>query len=276
MDCKEAHDQFGHAIDGILAKNFVPAFFEHLSLCRPCKKEYELELVTKSAVRAAIPQVRTPMPVHDAILLALGNEYEASTETPSLFSRMFGGSFTLPALVGGLAIAALVYFFLPSSPSPDELAVHTAANDVINQTMNNFRLIRDGELKPTMTSCYPEGVITYFEKNGVKFAVNIRPMDNCDWYGALFNEYNGVKLAHVVYKMGDELMYVYQVRCDEATDGSTLRLPPAAKTSLAKTGWYLDPQHPDCNVVLWKENGTLCVAASTMKKEKMLEIFASK
>lgn len=276
MDCKEVHNLFGHAIDGILPKNFVSAFFEHLSLCHPCKKEYELELVTKSAVRTAVPPVRTPAAVHDAILLALGNQYAASANAPSLRSRFFGGSFTVPALVGGLAVAALVYFIVPFSPSPDELTVHTASNDVINQTMKNFQLIRDGEMKPTMTSCYPEGVITYFESNGVKFAVNIRPIDNCDWYGALFNEYNGVKLAHVMYKIGDELMYVYQVRCDEATEGSTLRLPPAAKTSLAKTGWYLDPQHPNCNVVLWKENGTLCVAASTMKKEKMLEIFASK
>ena len=276
MTCKEVQNLFGHALDGVLPKNVVSTFFEHLTRCPLCRKDYELELITKSAVHSAVKPVQAPSAVRQAVLLALGNESSLPAERPGILSFFANRFLSIPAVASGIAIIALAYLFLPPSPSADSLTVHNASNDVINQTMKNFQRIRDGELKPTMTSCYPEGVIAYFENNGIKFAVNIRPMENCDWYGALFNEYNGVKLAHVVYKLGDDLMYVYQVKSDEATGGSTLRMPPAAKASLEKTGWYLDPQHPKCNVVLWNEKGTLCVAASTMKKEKMLSLFASK
>jgi hypothetical protein len=50
-------------------------------------------------------------------------------------------------------------------------------------------------------------------------------------------------------------------------------MPPAARTSLQKTGWYTDPHHPRCNVVVWISNETLCVAVSSMKKDEMLALL---
>jgi hypothetical protein len=104
----------------------------------------------------------------------------------------------------------------------------------------------------------------------------VKNIESCDWYGASSSDYNGVKLAHVVYKIGDELMYVYQVSEQDVEKGSLLQLPLAARTALAETNWYTDPDHPECNVVLWRDNGTLCAAVSTMKKDRILALLTAK
>ncbi|HTP13884.1 MAG TPA: hypothetical protein VMM37_09640, partial [Bacteroidota bacterium] len=59
----------------------------------------------------------------------------------------------------------------------------------------------------------------------------------------------------------------------QVLEGSALVMPPAARTSLQKTGWYTDPHHPRCNVVVWISNETLCVAVSSMKKDEMLAML---
>jgi hypothetical protein len=99
------------------------------------------------------------------------------------------------------------------------------------------------------------------------------PMENCEWYGAISSDYGGIKLAHVVYKVDEYTMYVYQVEQDAIKEGSPLQLPAAARASLEKSGWYTDPEHPDHNVVLWTTNGTLCAAVSSLKKDRLLALL---
>jgi hypothetical protein len=93
----------------------------------------------------------------------------------------------------------------------------------------------------------------------------------------LVNEVDGVKLAHVVYTIGDDVLYIYQVKRDEAFgDGGHLTLPAAGREAMLQTGWYTDPDHKDCNVVVWEEAGTICAATSTMNKTKMLALLATR
>ena len=69
---------------------------------------------------------------------------------------------------------------------------------------------------------------------------------------------------------------MYEVEKEQAMRGPILSLPSAARASLQETGWYTDPQHKDCNVVLWTVNKTLCAAVSTMKKDRMLALLTAK
>ncbi len=275
LNCREAQDLFGTALDGVLSGNLRSKLLEHLSLCRGCNKEFELESIAKSLVSRSSKRIETPSSVRTAVVKSLNQEYVSTTDPIGWAANFFRRVFSAPVLVAGAGIIVL-YLIFPQPLAEDQSAVHTSSNDIINQTLSNFQLIRDGRLKPSMTSCFPEGVVGYFEKNGISFAVNIIPMENCEWYGAISGNYGGVKLAQVVYKIGDDLIYVYEVGSREGIDGTTLSIPPAARKSLAQTGWYTDPAHPQCNVVLWKSNGTLCAASSTMKKERLVSLLASR
>jgi hypothetical protein len=274
VNCSEAQKWFGDAIDREIPSSVREEFFVHLRACLPCRNEYELELLGKNIVHSKIQRIPAPAQVHQSVLTSLRQQYENTRET--WVARFLGGRILAPVLTASLAILALlVLLTLPKSTAIDEYA-HTAPNDIINQSLNNFALVRSGTLKPTMVACYSDVMIGYFHRQDVDFAVSVLSDDSCDWFGAMSNSYGGVKLAHIVYKRGNDLLYVYEVDKDEAMNGSILRLPTAARTALDETGWYTDPKHKDCNVILWTVDKTLCAAVSTMSKDRMLALLTAK
>lgn len=274
MTCVEAQELAGFVLDGGIADADRTAFFEHLKACHACCRAYELEEACRSVIRRTVPHLTVPDSVRRSIIEAVRVEATAEAqERQHIWSVIFG---RIPAPIIGLGLSAVLIALLliPTGPN-DDLIRHAAVNDVINQATANFQLIRDGKVKPAMTSCSPEQVSAYLDAQHVPFQVNIRPMEQCEGYGAIVNEYDGVALAHIVYRIGDDLLYVYQVKTDEALGAQAhLTMPEAAREAIERTGWYSDPQHPDCNVVLWEENGTLCAAASTMKKDRMMAVLA--
>ncbi|HWP81855.1 MAG TPA: hypothetical protein VNN76_04275 [Bacteroidota bacterium] len=266
MTCGEIDKHLGDAIDGSLPRSIHKEFFDHLNLCPPCRNSYEFELLGKSIVRAKVPRASVPQSLYAAIADQIRRE---RTATDKRFMERFLPS---PVVALGIAVLAVVLLFAPPqfSQKPDP---HPPTNDIIGQSLRNFTLIQSGELKPSFISCYPEGVLAYFRESGVRFVVNIMPMENCDWYGAISSEHNGVKLAHVLYKVDDHMTYVYQMETEALKEGSPLQLPAAARVALEQSGWYTDPEHPDHTVVLWTTNGTLCAAVSSMKKDRLLALL---
>ena len=271
MKCIEANNLLGEAIDGSIPASTRNSFFEHLGICWDCRREYELETIAKAVVKSRCTRVGTPSEVSHAIISALDNASQSVSPFFEWIQDVFTMHRLLPALVTSIAIVvALVFFNSPSGQ--DESDVHTASNDVIFQSLRNFTRLQNGELKPTRVANKAEDIHQYLDNSGMDFA-KVQPMDCCTSYGAFTSEYNGVKLAQVVYTMSDDVMYVYQVRKKNVFGGSTLIIPPAAKTALEKTGWYTDPHHPNCNVVLWIADQTLCAAVSSMKKDEMLALL---
>lgn len=251
-------------------------FFAHLRACLQCRNEYELELLGKNIVRTNVPRVPLPERVHQKVLSALQLDSSYSPRRVSWLERLFSGRILAPVLTAALAIVVLLIAFnVPLTQSTDQFS-HTASNDIINQSLKNFALVRSGALKPSMVACYPDVIVGYFHRQDVDFAVSVLSDDSCDWYGAMSNNYGGVKLAHIVYKRGDDLLYVYEVNKEQAMKGPVLTLPAAARMALNQTGWYTDPQHKDCNVIVWTVDKTLCAAVSTMKKDRMLALLTTK
>ena len=269
MTCDKVLELLGLALDGPFSGQIREEFFNHLSVCARCRREFELETVAQQLVRKSVKHVIAPHNVRNFVLGSLREEFARAEGRISWVERFFGKRF-FPSLVTALVVVALIYYFAPLEPSGSRLAVHTASNDVIFQLLQNFTRIREGQLKPRTVACDAAVIKSYFKKNGHDFAANTKVIDDCDWYGAMVSEFDGVKLAHVVYQTGDDVTYVYEVKKKEALEGGSLSMPPAAKQALTEKGVYTDPLHPGCNVVVWIANETLCAAVSTMKKEKLL------
>lgn len=271
MNCTEANDLFGEAIDGSISERILRSLHEHLDACRGCRKAFELESITKIIVKTRCQRANTPQDVRNSILSELHQPASATLSLHEWIHDMFTMSRLLPALVASVAVVLAIVFY--SSPNgTEESDVHTASNDVIFQSLHNFVQLQNGEVKPTLVASTADDIHQYLDNKGLDFAV-VHPMDCCTSYGAMTSNYNGIQLAEVVYRMSDDVMYVYQVRKKNVFEGSTLIIPPAARTALEKTGWYTDPNHPNCNVVLWIADQTLCVAVSSMKKDEMLALL---
>jgi hypothetical protein len=276
VECSLVEEYFGDAIDRVLPPDVEGEFWKHLEACRKCRNALELERLSKQVVREHVKLLATPEHVRASVTKSLKEAYRDSLRrTGGWFERFLSPGVFVPALAGGVVFAAFVLLLTIPNESSYDMSAHNAPNDVINLTFKNFALIRSGQFQPALVACSPESIADFFQRNNLDFSVSVLKVP-CDSYSAIWTEYKGVKVAHVLYKIGGEMLYVYQVSQNEALNGPRLTLPPAAKIALARTGWYTDPRHPKCNVVVWTVNGTLCVASSTMKKEKLLAVLTNK
>jgi hypothetical protein len=233
----------------------------HLKRCPACRREIAVEKSSKFVVRQHVQWRVTPPSTQRTILFALRHEYQSNTSTLPASRRVL-----VPALSG--SIAALLFFSLVTTKVEllYPMTAHTASNDLINLSFKSLALLKAGKLTPNLISSVPESVRQFLQKSNLQFSVEVPPIQNREWCAGSTMEGRGVKQAHVSYKIGNDLLYIFEVSDDDALNGTRVSLPPAAKRDLAQSGWYTDPDHPGCNVVLWKTDEAVCVAVSTMRK----------
>jgi len=271
VDCKEFQESISEAVDNRLESDSKQHFSSHAKACPACRNEYEREQITKSVLSKRVQHQTVPQEVRSALLNALHDIRPASR---SWFAGMFGEAFLNPAV-------ALVAFLMFASGAVSLLQKNNAIpvssdKNIIAQSLQYYSAAMTGALKPTMVSHDAGDVREYLSKK-TSFDVSVASLDDCDWCGGIFSDIDGVRLVHVVYKIGGEgILYVYQVDMDEALRGTKVALPENAKSVLAKTGWYFEQTPDRCNVVLWKHKNTLCAAVSKMDKEKMVALLSNK
>jgi hypothetical protein len=261
----------GDAIDRSLAKEVEKEFQAHLERCTPCRKEVVLEKLSKQMVRENVHWIPTPRSIHTLVLNTLRREEEFNgTGSEAWLAKTVPLRIVLPALAGG--IVAIVFFLMVSTQMDTSYlqTAHTASNDIINQSFKNLALVEAGKFEPAMVSSVQESVSDFFQRSNLQFGVEIPKFQNGDWCGGSASEGSGVKQAHLIYRIGNEWVFVFEVSDDDGLYGTRLSLPLAAKRALAQSGWYTDPDHPDCNVIVWKTDQAVCVAVSTMNKGKLL------
>jgi anti-sigma factor (TIGR02949 family) len=276
VNCREVQDHLGDAIDRELPADLREEFYRHLELCPPCRSEYEMENLGKAAVHRFVCHLEVPPTIYRTVVDHLHKEFDTTAhEHPEgWLTRLWHSRLFIPAAATGLAALAAVLVLLFPSLNVITQQVNTA--DLMSQIRENFSLIRKGEMKPAMVAYYPDRVAGYFRESGTPFPVSVLSHRRCDWYGATSNQYGNIPLAHVVYQIGNDLMYVYQVGQQDAMDGSVLTMPEQARVALVSTGWYSDSADDNCTIVMWTTGITLCGAASTLKKDQLMDLLAEK
>lgn len=271
MDCREFQELISEAVDNRLRSDVQSHFATHATLCPPCRSEFEVEQITKSVVQKNVLHRSVPGELYYSVLKSVR---ESSSSSRSWLSAFFGEAFLNPAV----ALVALLMVAVGAVSLLQKNNAIPISNDknIIVQSLNNYSAAMTGMFKPTLVSHDPSDVKDYLAKE-TSFEVNVATLEGCDWCGGFLSDFDGVKLAHVVYKIGGEgLLYVYQVDMNEAIHGNKIGLPENAKAALAKTGWYFEQTNDKCNVVLWRHKNTLCAAVSRIDKDKMVALLSEK
>jgi hypothetical protein len=142
-------------------------------------------------------------------------------------------------------------------------------SNIISQSLKNYQAVIGGSIKPQLVSSEDE-VHSFLEKD-VSFDVNVPKMKGCSSCSGTLSSFNGVKLAHVVYELGDKsIIYIYQADLNEAMNGTSIGLPDEAKQELQKTDWYIREFEGNKTIVMWRYKNTLCSAVSEMKKDELI------
>ncbi len=266
MKCTEFKECVCEIIDHRLSKERTDELMQHAHLCPHCGFEFRAMQATKEIVHSKLQRSSVPSDVYYSIINATLN-----SSNSSWFTRLFG--FRLNPALAFVAIAVVVVgiysFFLPAKNGMPEDA------NIISQSVKNYQAVIGGSIKPQLVSS-EDGVRSFLAK-AVSFDVNVPKMKGCSSCAAVLSDFNGIKLAHVVYQVdGKDIIYIYQASMNDAMDGKTIGLPDEVRDELKKTDWYVREMSDSTTLVIWRYKNTLCSAVSSMKKEKMIALLTEK
>jgi hypothetical protein len=268
VNCREFQERITEAVDRTLGEEEMDMFVDHANKCPPCRSAFDEEVSTKTLVQKRVRMVRTPSSVAGAIMDGMHRE-----DSAPLLPRLWHSIFSRPSVASaiGFAIACAVVIIVLNTPSglPEAASRAEAGGDVILQSLSNYHAVLSGSIKPQLVSAEPAAVRSFFEGK-TEFPVLVPAMKECTLVGSVLDSYGGASLAHVVYRYGDQIIYVYQVCWETVQRGEKLRLPARVQNELKATGWHSDiAMDGDC-IVLWTSGSTLCAAVAHMSKNDLV------
>jgi len=269
VNCSEVRDLITPAIDGELEERLKTQTHEHFLECPACRNEFELEQITKRLVSRRVQRAQAPQVLVNHIRTQLDAQgRKDSTFLAEFLSTFKKSSWKITFAIGGTVIAVLLLLLLTPFKSHHSHAQPKDSN-IIHQTYNNFDEVLKGDMKPQITTDDPAVLKSHFAQK-VNFTVNIPRMKRCELFGALFSSYGSENIVHLLYKYDNNVIYLYQASWQAVLDGQSLQLPTNAIEQLQRTGWYTENHMPDCTLVIWVVDSTLCCVVADIQKDKLL------
>jgi len=266
VNCNEFKEWVCEIVDKRLNEERTNELLRHANVCPHCKFEFQSMQATKNIVQTKVKRQSVPADVYYSIINTTLNR-----EHSSWFKKLFGVNLN-PAIA--FVFVAVIGVGLYSIFVPQNNGISEEAN-IISQSLKNYQAVIGGSIKPQLVSTEDE--VRSFLAKDVSFDVNVPKMKGCSSCAGVINSFKGVKLAHVVYQLGDKsIIYIYQADLDEAMSGNTIGLPDEVKEELKKTDWYVRELEGNKTIVLWRYKNTLCSAVSEMKKEEMIAFLTDK
>lgn len=266
MNCNEFKECVCEVVDKRLNEERTNELLRHADLCPNCKFEFQSMRATKSIVQTKIKRESVPADVYYSIINATPN-----IGTSSWFKKLFRINLN-PAIA--LVILTIVSVGLYSVFVPQNNEIPEEAN-IISQSLKNYQAAIGGAFKTQLIST--EDDVRSFLAKDVSFDVNVPKMKDCSSCAGVLSNFNGVKIAHVVYEFGNKsIIYIYQADINEALNGTTIGLPDDVKDELKKTDWYIRELADNKTIVMWRYKNTLCAAVSEMKKDELVALLIDK
>ena len=275
MNCREFNRRITPAVDGRLTASDQESFLEHACACARCRREYEDERSIALLIRTRISRAPVPSAVLEAILAGTcGTASRVADSRTRRFTLRHTPSGARAAVAFMLAVAAVAWFTVrpASDPEVHEAAV-AAVDDIVRQSVTNYEAVLHGTMVPQVVSDSPDNVRTYFHgKTG--FPVYVPSMRECTLVGGGVDEYHGMRLAHVFYRHGMQLIYLCQACRASVMQGDTLRLSREARSDLDRTGWHCCTAPDGAAIVLWVRGRTICAAVAPLNGEHLMAHLA--
>lgn len=262
------------------------------ALCDDCKTTFERELAARMNVseRAAQPiseprQIgginappeaapTTQNVVRDAAALATAN----ADRTPS---SLFG---TWGMLVGvGLTIAGAILLLnrseQPSTTLPIQSPTRASAPsgkpvpalNLFNAANSNVAALISGQVKPEMETDSKEELSEFFKERGVRYAVKF-PTTQLALAGGFVSNHGDVAVAHLVYRSGQQTMYVLQLPWQLLQQGKQFYVTQDAAQKLAAGETLMESSGSGQSLSIGKYGDLAIAIAANVPQEKIAQL----
>lgn len=276
MDCRESHELMSGAVDDELTREEAAEFYEHLEICGSCKDEFELERLTKSFIKKKITHVDVPLDLEHAIISQISS-YGAVELRPGFFSRLLGNNFLQPAMAVALVVVlAVVMIFMNRDniilPSRNVESLNTVQSEKVKDALtlaeNNFQNVLSGKFKPQITASGTSDVAEFLHRN-TGYEIAVPSVRNAEWIGGSVSIYNGMKIAHLVYKMGEQYIYIYSFP-KEFVQADKLSLPSACKDKVHNKKWFWGVDSNGDTQAVWCADGHIYIATTNLRRQDLM------
>jgi anti-sigma factor RsiW len=266
-DCQKTQQYIPDAVDGRLTGTEKNFFDDHINRCSVCRNDYELDALTKDFVKTKVTRKTTPTDIAEKIKRDIEKQVEAEGRSTRSAARI---PFARAAVIAALVIGAAILFYILN---PSDIQHTLQAADIVEQSVENYGLVLAGTIQPAHVGQNVGDLQGYF-KDKVDFPVALKPVKECEWVGAVLSDYEGLPLAHLVYKLPAGVIYVYQANWNDVRRGNILSLSSDAISSLDRTGWYVNGSSEDHSIVIWLYNEeTICAAVSSIDPVQLKTMF---
>jgi hypothetical protein len=267
------------AVDNQLLHDESSEFHHHIEICGSCRDEYELEKLTKAYLRKKMTFVDVPYDVERAIVAQFSSEAK-SESSPSeeeksggFISRLFRNNLFQPILaVGMVAVIGIILFFankpnviLPVAQEPVEVA--STQQDALSLAETNFQDVLSGKFKPEVTAIATPEVSSYINQNA-GYTMQLPAVASADWVGGLVSDFGGNKMAQVVYKMGDDYIYICSFP-KIALQSKKISFPTTCSKAIADNGWFWAENSDGDIQAAWGNSDHVCIATSNLERSDL-------
>lgn len=278
MDCRESRDLMSGAVDNQLHSGESHDFNEHIEICGSCRNEYELEKLTKAYIKRKITFVEVPYDLERAIMEQLAAA-QSSEHHNGFFSRLISNRIFQPILAVGLVFAMAVILFFANKPnlimptSDNETTVNapTGSEDVFSLAMNNFQDILSGKFKPQVTAVAMSDVASYLNQNA-GYSIPLPSVASADWIGGAVSDYRGDKMAQVIYKMGEQYIYICSFP-KRILDSKKTLFPSKCAKAVTSNQWFWGQDANGDTQAAWSSGDHICIATSNLEKKELTGIL---
>ncbi len=269
------------------------------------QKKYNAELLTKNFLRSMTLEQDVPLTVLNRIKNSIDDVIASaslkSSKEPSetedhpiytsssffdyiriiIASPVRVGKFGVPRYAFAIVLILIVISggLLMNQRKPIQLNPFIADGSdksIMVQAMNNFHKILKGEIKAQINSS-DAGQVKDYLKNNVDYEVYIPCIENCELVGAVCNEYNGQKIAHIIYHSGDDIFYICETS-SKCLNRRVMEIPEPVHNEIMTHKFYMcdkvDKEN-DCTMLVWYTGNVICTSVSTMPRQKMYAAFTN-
>lgn len=239
MNCKDYRDIIAAHVDGQLAADEEVAVRSHLARCVDCERVFYWEAGAKAALCQNFAPLRIKSALHEKLSERLENN-RLRTILPWFYGR--SGLAVLSALLVLLTVPML---FLKEKP----------ADAIFSETLALYDWKTRVSLNPSAVVAEPSA----------------SPLNLAPWGYRLVNqqatEFRGVKGFTFLYQ-GFDKDYVLA----QEFKAANLAAPEGGRVLAVSGKTFVTHSQDGVNLIAWKENDLLCILASRIPKEKLVDL----
>lgn len=260
-----------------------------LSLEQEWKRKATLERISHQS-HAQEYQHAAPLPATPQFRRSPMLRNSMLRNSPKIISLMWQRPYTLVAVMAVLVVGWVALRFslqtrsIPTPASP-ETVQNSVANAVLNdvpqtvfvkESLQNYRAVRSGQITLQCKTASFEALDKFFHKAGVHYNI-VHPKIDAQLLGGVVSEENGKKSAHLVFKHGETLVYMWEIDLDDKT-AAHASIHNEAWAALHKGEWLWDTKtDTSMTVVFWEDekqgHRTLCSVVAALPRTNLQPLF---